>query len=246
MKTGIQRILSAIKNWISASAGMTVKGGVSMKIKWYGHAAFILTSKDGVKVITDPYESGAFGGALSYGTIPDEADVVIVSHDHADHFTADLKGKPHILNKEGKFTFRGIEFIGIPVFHDPSKGKDRGKNFLFSFTIDGIKVCHCGDLGHRLNQEELKKVGEVDLLLIPVGGFYTLEPGEAVKVCKDINPKVIIPMHYKTEKCNFPIADAEDFLKGWKDIKRMASSEMELEVNKLPTKTEVVTLKYAL
>lgn len=217
-----------------------------MKIKWYGHSSFLLTSKDGVKVITDPYESGAFGGALSYGAISEEADVITVSHDHADHYTNRLKGKPHMINKEGKFTFRGIEFIGIPVFHDTSKGKERGKNLLFCFTIDGIKVCHCGDLGHRLGKEELNKVGKVDLLLIPVGGFYTLEPADAVKVCQDINPRVIIPMHYKTEKCNFPIVDVEEFLKSWKDIKRMTSSELELEAIKLPPKTEVITLKYAL
>jgi L-ascorbate metabolism protein UlaG (beta-lactamase superfamily) len=217
-----------------------------MKIKWYGHASFLLTSKDGVKVITDPYESGAFGGALSYGKIPDEADVVTVSHDHADHYTSPLKGKPHIINKEGKFTIKGIEFIGIPTFHDTSEGKERGKNLLFCFTIDGIKVCHCGDLGHRLSKEEVGKVGKVDLLLIPVGGFYTLEPPDAVKVCQDINPKMIIPMHYKTEKCNFPIVDAEEFLKGWKEIKRMTSSEMELEASKLPPRTEVITLEYAL
>jgi L-ascorbate metabolism protein UlaG (beta-lactamase superfamily) len=217
-----------------------------MKIKWYGHAAFLLISKDGLKVITDPYESGAFGGALSYGVIPDEADVVTVSHDHADHYTSPLKGKPHIINKEGKVTVKGIEFIAIPTFHDPSKGKERGKNLLICFIIDGIKVCHCGDLGHRLNKNELNQVGRVDLLLIPVGGFYTLEPPDAIKVCQDINPRLIIPMHYKTEKCNFPIVGVEEFLKSWKEIKRMKSSELELETTELPSKTEVITLKYAL
>jgi len=217
-----------------------------MKIKWYGHSSFLLTSQDGVKVITDPYESGAFGGALSYGEIPEEADIVTVSHDHADHYTTRLKGKPHILNSEGKKTIKGIEFIGISTYHDTSKGKERGKNLLFLFTLDGIRVCHCGDLGHRFNKDELNKVGKVDLLLIPVGGFYTLEPADAVKVCQDINPKVIIPMHYKTDKCNFPIVDVEEFLKSWKDIKRITSSELELEANKLPPQTEVIVTQYAL
>ena len=217
-----------------------------MKIKWYGHAAFMITSDQGVRIITDPYESGAFGGALSYRKIPDEADVVTVSHDHADHYTSPLKGKPQIINKEGKFTEKGIEFLGIHTFHDPSKGKERGKNLLFCFTIDGIKVCHCGDLGHRLSKDELRQIGKVDLILIPVGGFYTLEPPDAIKVCQDINPGLIIPMHYKTEKCNFPIVGVEEFLKGWKEIRRMTSSETELEAKKLPSKTEVIVLQHAL
>ncbi len=217
-----------------------------MKIKWYGHAAFLITSDQGVKIITDPYESGAFGGTLSYGEIPEEADIVTVSHDHADHYTTRLKGKPYILNSEGKKTIKGIEFLGISTYHDTSKGKERGKNLLFLFTLDGIRVCHCGDLGHRLSKEELNKVGKVDLLLIPVGGYYTMEPSESIKVCGDIGPKVIIPMHYKTEKCNFPIMGVEEFLKGWKDVKRMISSEIELSMNTLPQQREVIVLRYAL
>jgi len=217
-----------------------------MKIKWFGHASFLLTSKDGVKVITDPYESGAFGGALSYDEIPEEADIVTVSHDHADHYTQRLKGKPYILNKAGRQTIKGIEFVGIPTYHDISKGKERGKNLLFCFTMDGIKICHCGDLGHRLSKDELGKVGKVDLLLIPVGGFYTMEPAEAVKVSEDINPKIIIPMHYKTQKCNFPIVDAEEFLKSWKNVRRITSSEFELGMDNLPSKGEVIILQHAL
>jgi len=217
-----------------------------MKIKWYGHSSFLLTSKDGVSVITDPYESGAFGGALSYGKITEEADIITVSHDHADHYTTGLRGKPHILNKEGKQTVKGIPFVAISTFHDASKGKERGKNLLFCFTMDGIRVCHCGDLGHRLSGEELKKIGKVDLLFIPVGGFYTLEPKDAIKVTEDVGPGIVIPMHYKTEKCDFPIVDASEFLKSWKNVRRMDSSEVVLEANQLPSKTEVILLRFAL
>ena len=217
-----------------------------MKIKWYGHSAFLITSNQGVKIITDPYESGAYGGALSYAEITEEADIITVSHDHADHYTTKLKGKPYLINKEGNYSIKDIKFIGIPTYHDTSEGKERGKNLLFCFTMDGIKVCHCGDLGHRLNKEELNKLGKVDLLLIPVGGFYTLEPVDSIKVCQDINPKIVIPMHYKTEKCDFPIVAVEEFLKGWRDVKRIASSEFELQADKLPLKTQVIILQHVL
>ncbi len=127
-----------------------------MKIKWYGHAAFLITSDQGVKIITDPYEPGAFGGQLSYGKITDQADIVLVSHDHADHnYTKDLPGSPQIVKGSGSKTSKGISIKGIATFHDPSKGSERGANTVFTFKVDGIQVCHLGDLGHVLSQKEM-------------------------------------------------------------------------------------------
>lgn len=217
-----------------------------MRIKWYGHSSFLFTSKEGISVITDPYESGAFGGALAYGEILEEADIITVSHDHADHYTPHLRGNPHILKIKGKHTVEGIEFVAVSTYHDASKGAKRGKNLLFCFTMDGIRVCHCGDLGHRLSREELKKIGEVDLLLIPVGGFYTLEPNDSIKVTEDLGPRIAIPMHFKTEKCDFPIVDTSEFLKPWKNVRRIDSSEVDLEADQLPSETEVILLQHAL
>ncbi|MEW6376989.1 MAG: MBL fold metallo-hydrolase [Thermodesulfobacteriota bacterium] len=218
-----------------------------MKIKWYGHSAFLITSDKGVKIITDPYESGAYGGQLSYGKINDQADIVLTSHDHADHNdTKSLPGSPQVVKGSGSKTVKGISFKGIPTYHDPSKGRERGSNIIFTFSVDGMKVCHLGDLGHVLSEKELTEIGPVDLLLIPVGGYFTIDPKEATRVTEQIQPKVIIPMHFKTEKCGFPIAPVEDFLKGKPKTKRPGASEMVLDKTTLPQQMEIMVLEHAL
>jgi L-ascorbate metabolism protein UlaG (beta-lactamase superfamily) len=218
-----------------------------MKIKWYGHSAFLITSDQGAKIITDPYESGAYGGQLAYGKIKDQADIVLTSHDHADHNdTKSLPGSPQIIKGGGSKTVKGISFKGIPSYHDPSKGSERGSNTIFTFSVDGMKVCHLGDLGHLLSEKELTEIGSVDILLIPVGGYFTIDPKEATRVAEQIQPKVLIPMHFKTEKCGFPIAPVDEFLKGKSATKRPKSSEVSLDKASLPQKMEIVVLEHAL
>ena len=218
-----------------------------MKIKYYGHAAFLITSDQGPKIIIDPYEPGAFGGQLSYGKIKDQADIVLTSHDHADHnYTKDLPGKPQIIKGSGSKTAKGISIKGIATYHDPSKGSERGTNTIFTFKIDHIQLCHLGDLGHHLSDEELAEIGPVDILLIPVGGFFTIDSKEATDIVEQIKPKILIPMHFKTEKCGFPIAPVEDFLKGKSNIKRAKASEVTFEQSTLPPQMEIVVLEHAL
>ena len=218
-----------------------------MKIKWYGHAAFLVTSDQGVKIVTDPYESGAYGGQLSYGKIKDQVDIALTSHDHADHNdTKSLPGSPQIVKGSGSKTVGGISFKGISTFHDPSKGSERGTNTIFTFSVDGIQVCHLGDLGHLLSEKELAEIGPVDILLIPVGGYFTIDPKEATRVAEQVKPKVLIPMHFKTEKCGFPIAPVEDFLKGKPNLKRPRTSEVSFDRATLPHQMEIVVLEHAL
>lgn len=218
-----------------------------MKIKWYGHAAFLITSNQGAKIIIDPYEPGAFGGQLSYGKIKDQADIVLTSHEHADHnYTKDLPGTPQIIKGSGSKTIGGISMNGIATFHDASKGSDRGANTIFTFTVDHIQLCHLGDLGHLLSDKELAEVGPVDILLIPVGGFFTIDPIEATRVADQIKPKIVIPMHFKTEKCGFPIAPVEDFLKGKTNTKRLKTNEASFDKATLPQQMEIVVLEHAL
>ncbi len=218
-----------------------------MKIKFYGHAAFMITTDAGVRIITDPYQSGSFGGALSYGKITDEADIVLASHDHEDHnYTKDIKGKFTHITKAGTHEVKGLKIRAIPCHHDTSKGKDRGGNLIFVVDADGLTVAHAGDLGHTLEKETLEEIGKVDILLIPVGGFYTIDAREATKVMKDLKPAITIPMHFKNDKCNFPISDVEEFVGGKKGVTRAKVSEIEIKKELLPKEHEIIVLEPAL
>ncbi len=213
-----------------------------MKIKWLGHASFLITSDTGMKIITDPYE---IGSGLSYGGIKESADIVTVSHDHSDHNNAaSVQGNPEVVR--GTAQVKGVEFKGIPCCHDEAGGKLRGKNTIFCFEVDGIRVCHLGDLGHQLSDKQVAELGEADILLVPVGGFYTIDAGVATEVCDRLKPRVVIPMHYKTDKCDFPIAGVEQFLRGKDCVSRLDVSEVEFKQGELPAHTQIIVLKSAL
>jgi len=211
-----------------------------MKVKWLGHSCFLITSEKGTKLITDPY---AVGGGINYSPIKESADIIIVSHDHSDHNNVSaVQGQPQIIKGSGIKNVSGIEFKGIATYHDKSKGKERGGNTVFCFTVDGIRLCHLGDLGHLLSQEQIASVGDVDILFIPVGGFFTIDAAEASQVCTQLMPKVIIPMHFKTRKCAYPIGAVEDFLKGTERVRKWDTSEIEFQAGKLPAESKIIVL----
>jgi L-ascorbate metabolism protein UlaG (beta-lactamase superfamily) len=218
-----------------------------MKVKWYGHAAFLITTDQGIKIITDPYEPGAFGGGIAYGPIPDQADIVLVSHDHADHnYVQGIKGKPQVVKGTGSHKVKNLEFKGIAAYHDGRKGSERGQNTIFCFSVDGVNVCHLGDLGHVLSDAETKQIGPVDLLLMPVGGVYTIDPAQATQTAQKLSPKIVIPMHYKTPHCGFPLAQVEDFTSGKAGVKTARGDEVEIKKEKLPQTPEIIVLHPAL
>jgi len=215
-----------------------------VKIKWLGHACFLVTSAGGLKVITDPY---AVGGGINYSPIKDTADVVVVSHDHSDHNNvAAVQGKPEVIKGAGTKTAKGIQFKGIATSHDTSQGTQRGSNTVFCFTIDDLKLCHLGDLGHALTQAQVTEIGAVDILFVPVGGFFTIDATSANQVCDQLKPKAVIPMHFKTPKCGYAIAGVEDFLRGKKNVRKTMASEVEFQRGKLPIAMEIVLLQPAL
>ena len=213
-----------------------------MKIKWLGHASFLITAADGTRIITDPYKTG---GGLSYGEIEETAEIVTVSHGHGDHAnTVAVKGSPVVLTESGEA--KGIAFRGIATAHDDSGGSQRGANAVMCFAVDGVKVCHLGDLGHPLSSQQHAEIGEVDVLLIPVGGFFTIDAATATGVVGQIKPKVVIPMHFKNAKCDFPIAAVDDFLAGKDNVSRPGASEVEFKAGELPAATQVMVLEPAL
>lgn len=218
-----------------------------MKIKWYGHAAFGITTDHGIKIIIDPYQSGAFGGALAYGKISEEADIVLTSHDHDDHnYIKDIKGSFVRIATAGTHEAKGVKIRALPTYHDPSKGAERGNNLLFVIEADGLRVAHFGDLGHLLDPDVIKELGPIDVLMLPVGGFYTIDPGEATKVMESVKPAITIPMHFKTPKCEFPIAPVNEFTKGKKGVTEMKASEIETAKSTLPKEPAIFVLQYAL
>jgi L-ascorbate metabolism protein UlaG (beta-lactamase superfamily) len=215
-----------------------------MKVKWLGHACFLITSKDGLKVLTDPY---AVGGGINYAPIKETADIVLVSHGHDDHSNVSaVQGKPEVVKGDGIKTVKGIQFKGIAAYHDEAQGGQRGPNTIFYFTLNGVKLCHLGDLGHLLSPDQVNEIDAVDILFIPVGGFFTIDAPAASQVCDQLKPKVVIPMHFKTSKCAYPIAGVEDFIKGKKNVKRVEDSEVDFEQEKLSTTTEIVLLRPAM
>lgn len=204
-----------------------------MKIKWNGHASFTFTADDGTVLVTDPYDPAGYGGVLTYDVVSDNADAVLVSHDHDDHnYVKGLPGSPQVLKVSGQV--REIKINGIDSFHDESNGSERGSNMIFSFNMDGIDICFLGDLGHQLSSEQIDAIGNVNLLLVPVGGTFTVDADGAIKLIEALKPDLVIPMHYKTAKCNLPIGEVEDFLGKMENIKRLDQSEIELTAEKIP------------
>jgi len=215
-----------------------------LKIKYLGHAAFVITSNRGVKIITDPY---ATSPDLTYGEITESADIVTVSHGHFDHNNvAAVKGDPEVVSRAGRSVVKGIELKAIASYHDDIGGRRAGNNLIFCFEMDGVTVCHLGDLGHRLDDKQVKEVGRVDILLVPVGGNYTIDAKVATEVCNQLKPGVVIPMHYKTAKGLPSISGVEGFLSGKANVSRPDSSQAEFKPGELPAAIQIIVLKPAL
>ena len=170
-----------------------------MKIKWFGQSCFRLTAENGIKIVTDPY-ANMFGYMAGYKLPEIDANIVTTSHDHSDHNNVGaVKGDFVHIKDPGAFSQEGIGIKGVQTFHDNVSGKKRGKNIVYNFRIDGLNVCHCGDLGHLLSPEQINEIGKVDILLLPIGGRATLDASGAAEVMKQLNPAVVIPMHYRTK-----------------------------------------------
>ncbi|MFC1939292.1 MBL fold metallo-hydrolase [Chloroflexota bacterium] len=214
-----------------------------MKIKWLGHASFMITSDDGIRIITDPY---APNERLTYDEIKESADIVTVSHEHFDHNNvAAVGGNPEVV--KGTAEAKRIKFSGTATHHDDAGGSQRGNNVILCFEIDGMRVCHLGDLGHPLSDKQAAELGKIDILLIPVGGNYTIDAKVATEICSKLAPKVVIPMHFRNERCSgFPVAEVDDFLKGKEGVSRLNVSEVEFKPGVLPATTQIVVLKPAL
>ncbi|MBZ4666084.1 MBL fold metallo-hydrolase [Mahella sp.] len=212
-----------------------------MKIRYLGHSCFQIESSDGIKIVTDPYSPM---GIKMPGV---KADIVTSSHSHYDHnYFEGVSGDFVVVNTADPIQVKGINIRGLQTFHDDENGKKRGRNIIFVIEADGINVCHMGDLGHKLTKEQINSLGDVDVLLIPVGGFFTIGPEDAADIVKAIAPKIAIPMHFKPDipqnvKFELPIVDAEEFL-SLLNGNRYTSDTLSIDKEHLPPPTRVIQL----
>jgi L-ascorbate metabolism protein UlaG (beta-lactamase superfamily) len=210
-----------------------------MQINWYGHSCFRLRDRYGT-VVTDPY-----GDDIGYSLPRLRADIVTVTHDHPDHANVKaIKGNPQVISGPGEYEIKGIFVLGIPAQPEETQTKLGVRNTVYLFDFEGVTVCHLGDLRHVPTQSQVEELGDVDVLLIPVGGGTTLGASEASEVISLLEPKIVIPMHYQTELLKgVKLAPVDHFLKEM-GIKEVAPVDV-LKVTKgaLPTETQVVVME---
>ena len=211
-----------------------------MKIKWLGHSCFLITNKRGINILTDPFDD-----TLGYKMTKEKINIITISHEHYDHNnTMGIKGKPVVLKGTVNRDTHKMIFKGISSYHDSVYGKNRGNNTIFIIKTDEMVLCHLGDLGHVLENRQLEEINQVDILFIPVGGYYTLNHIQADQVIEQLKPKIVLPMHYKTDAIKWPIDPLSFFLDKKDNIKIMGENSFEIEAGTLPEKTAVYVLDY--
>lgn len=210
-----------------------------MTISWYGQSCFKITGAAGqITIITDP-----FSKEIGLNPPRGNADIVTVSHDHYDHNNVkSLSGEPFVIDSPGEYEIKSVKMKGILSFHD---AKEKESNTIYIMEVDKIKICHLGDLGqNQLTDEQVEKIGQVDVLLIPVGGKYTINVSQAVKVVEQIEPRIVIPMHCKLSGLKISLDDASKFLKEFDIEKKAAVNKLTLKKKDLTGKEmEVVAMK---
>lgn len=208
-----------------------------LQIRWHGHACWEITNDK--TLVTDPHDGKSIGIPAPSVT----GDIILVSHDHYDHNSVksvEKDGSKVILDGR-KRTIDNIEIKGVDSFHDEAGGAKRGNNIIYKFTMDGIKFCHMGDLGHELDDDTANKLVDVDILFIPIGGTFTIDDKKAWNVVNKIKPKIIVPMHYKIGGLSLPIAGPDSFLDQSKCKVLHVGNEIDIEKEDLPDEPEVWT-----
>jgi L-ascorbate metabolism protein UlaG (beta-lactamase superfamily) len=211
-----------------------------MVITWYGQSCFKIQSGETV-IFADPFEK-------EIGLTPprSQANIVTVSHRHPDHNNAGaLSGEPLVIDGPGEYEIKGINIKGIFSYHDSVEGKKYGTNTIYLIEAEGIKICHLGDLGQKkLTDEQLEEIDEVDILMIPVGGKFTIDGEEAAEIINQVEPRIVIPMHYKIFGLKVDLTGVEPFLKEIGAAKKEAQEKLTIKKKELPQEeTEVVVMK---
>ena len=211
----------------------------NVDIDWLGHSCFRIKGSHGV-IITDPFPPD-----LGYSLGKPTARIVTVSHQHPSHsYVQGVGGEPRVVKGPGEYEIGDVLILGIATFHDAVGGKNKGKNTVYLMEVDGMSICHLGDLGHVLNAEQVEEIDDVDVLLLPVGGVSTLNAPMAAEVIRRLEPKVVVPMHYKTPAISRKLGTVDEFLKEMGVEQIESKPKLSLTKSNLPASTQVFLLDY--
>ena len=211
-----------------------------MEITWLGHSCFRIRGKEAT-IVTDPFDK-----TLGYPVKKPTASIVTVSHQHPQHsFVDGVSGNPRVVRRPGEYEIANIFINGIATFHDADRGENRGKNTVYVIQIEEVSICHLGDLGHVPTAEQIEQMSGIDVLMVPVGGGPTIGATAAVETISLLQPKIVIPMHFKTEVVSMDLAPVEPFLKemGVKEV--ISQPKLPVSRSSLPSDTSVVVLDYS-
>ena len=179
-----------------------------MDITWLGHSCFRIRGSQAI-IITDPFPPD-----IGYTLGKQTADIVTVSHPHPSHsYTEGINEGYRLVKSPGEYEISGVLILGLNTYHDAVKGQSKGKNTVYLMEVDGITICHLGDIGHVLSDDDIEEMGNIDILLVPVGGVSTINASMAAETVRKVEPKVVIPMHYKDAKSKRDLEPVDNFLK---------------------------------
>lgn len=216
-----------------------------MNIIWKGQSFFEITAKgkegEPVKIVTDPFDA-----KIGLRVPKTEADILLVTHDHSDHSNIKaVAGKPFIIDEPGEYEIKDVFVKGISAFHDSTEGKERGGVVIYKIIAEGLKLCHLGDLGQKeLTPEQLEEIGEVDILIVPVGGTYTIDAKQASEIISQIEPRIVIPMHYKISGLKVQLDGVNKFLKVMGAEDSQKEKKLKITKSHLPAEeTKIIVLE---
>lgn len=209
-----------------------------MKIKYFGHSCFALNYENGAVLVTDPFDE-----SVTYAPCTIECDAALVSHDHFDHnHVQSLSGEFAVIKTAGKHEVKGIQITATLAHHDPEQGALRGENLLMRVEGDGLAIAHLGDLGHMPNEEQLAALAGLDVLMLPIGGTYTIDTLQAEELVKQLKPRKVIAMHFRTEDYGDCFVTCEQFAQDMKA--QCMPCEIEVTRDNIDTLPDVMILAY--
>jgi len=210
-----------------------------LDINWLGHSCFRIKGKETV-LVTDPFDSNT-----GYPVNKIKSDIVTVSHDHQGHSNIGaIEGEFKVIKGPGEYEVKGVFITGIPTFHDKVDGQENGKNVIYVIEMDGITICHMGDIGHLLSSKLIEDIGNVGILLLPVGGLSTIDSSIASEMVRIMSPRIVIPMHYKTPAISWPLEPLDKFLKKLGINEAVPQQKLTINKSTFTESTQVIVLNY--